>query len=237
MQIKFNAFESKYLGIKSGKVFYSSPDLETFEKETINRLSEEARKKKYQLISVRMPAPRAEVASAFENAGFRCVEELLTFSKRISNFARGSNYVRRASPVDLGPISEIAESSFIFDRFHADPLIDNHKANELKKAWSRNCLTHRADRVFVFHDTKIGGFLACLKIKKSVVIDLIAVLKEKRGCGVARELIFASESYYQSHCNEYWVSTQSTNLPSINLYRSCGFGLVSKQSTFHLVIK
>ena len=237
MRIKFNAFESKYLGIKSGKVFYSSLDLSSFKMETINNLSEEARKKKYQLISIRMPAPRDEVANAFENAGFRCVEEMLTFSKCISNFAKGSNSVRRASLADLGPISEIAESSFIFDRFHSDPLIDNHKANELKKAWSRNCLTHRADSVFVFHDNKIGGFLACLKIKKSVVIDLIAVLNEKRGCGVARELIFASEAYYQSHCNEYRVSTQSTNLPSINLYRSCGFRPVSKQSTFHLVIK
>jgi ribosomal protein S18 acetylase RimI-like enzyme len=237
MEIKFDEFESKYLGMKSGKVFYSCSEMEGVEPARIIGLSEEARKKKYELISIRMPAPRHEIADALKNSGFRCVEEMLTFSKRIFNQKKCSSSVRIASTADVEPISEIAESSFIFDRFHSDSLIDNNRANELKRAWARNCLAYRADRVFVFDDNKIGGFLACLKIEKSLVIDLIAVLEEKRGCGVARDLITASESYYHSLCSEYLVSTQSTNLASINLYRSCGFGLVAKQSTFHLVIK
>ena len=100
-----------------------------------------------------------------------------------------------------------------------------------------NCLTHRASKVFVFQDEKVGGFLACIKTKHALVIDLIAVAEEKRGCGIGHDLIGACEEYYREQCNVYSVSTQSRNKASINLYNSCGFQLVSKQATFHLVIK
>ena len=237
MNIKFNAFESKYLGLKSGKISYSLPELEALEASTVDRLAEEAKNKKYNLVSIRIQSPDDATTRVFENAGFRKVEDMLSYSRRIFQSARGSDSVRVASNDDIESISQIGESSFSFDRFHSDPLIDNNKADKLKRAWSRNCLTHRASKVFVFQDEKVGGFLACVKTKYALVIDLIAVAEEKRGLGVGRDLIGACEEYYQEQCNVYSVSTQSSNKASINLYNSCGFQLVSKQATFHLVIK
>jgi ribosomal protein S18 acetylase RimI-like enzyme len=237
MNIKFNAFETKHLGLKSGKVFYSASEIETLEPSMVYRLAEEAKNKEYNLVSLRIQAPDDSIARVFESAGFRKVEDMLSYSRKISQSAKGSNAVRVARKDDIEYISQIGESSFSFDRFHSDPLIDNDKADKLKRAWSRNCLTHRASKVFVFQDEKVGGFLACVKTKYALVIDLIAVAEEKRGLGVGRDLIGACEEYYQEQCNVYSVSTQSSNKASINLYNSCGFQLVSKKATFHLVIK
>lgn len=237
MNIKFNAFESKYLGLKSGKISYSLPELEALEASTVDRLAEEAKSKKYNLVSIRIQSPDDATTRVFENAGFRKVEDMLSYSRKIFQSARGSDSVRVARKDDIESISQIGENSFSFDRFHSDPLIDNNKADKLKRAWSRNCLTHRANKVFVFEDGKIFGFLACIKIKHALVIDLIAVAEKKRGCGIGHDLISACEEHYRTQCNLYSVSTQSTNIASSKLYSSCGFHLVSKQATFHLVVK
>jgi ribosomal protein S18 acetylase RimI-like enzyme len=237
MNIKFNAFETKHLGLKSGKVFYSASEIETLEPSMVYRLAEEAKNKRYDLLSLRIQSPSNATTMVFENVGFRKVEDMLSYSRKVFRSAKGSNAVRVARKDDIDYISQIGERSFSFDRFHSDPYIDNDKADKLKRAWSRNCLTHRASKVFVFQDEKVDGFLACVKTKHALVIDLIAVAEEKRGCGIGRSLIGACEEYYREQCNVYSVSTQSHNKASINLYNSCGFQLVSKQATFHLVIK
>ena len=162
---------------------------------------------------------------------------MLSYSRKIFKTAKVSDAVRVARKDDIERISHIGENSFSSDRFHSDPLIENHKADKLKGAWARNCLTHRANKVFVFQDEKVCGFLACIKIKHALVIDLIAVAEEKRGFGIGRVLIDSCEAYYKTQCDVYSVSTQSTNRASINLYSSCGFVLVCKQATFHLVVK
>lgn len=237
MEIKFNAFETKYLGLKSGNVLWSQSELGTLDEISINKLSAEAKENKYNLISWRVPKYAFGLLKSLEKTEFRYIEEIQTFSKHISKNARVAPKVKLAKTSDLEKIGQIGESAFVFDRFHSDQLIDNIKANALKKAWAENCINHRADAVLIHQANDIEAFSGCIETDESIIIDLIAVKETSRGRGIGRALLASCEAYFQKKSSKIQASTQSSNLPSISLYKSCGFKLISKQITFHLVIK
>jgi len=126
-------------------------------------------------------------------------------------------------------VLEIAFTSFIYDRFHADKNIDIIKANSIKGHWVANCLNgERGDSLFVSRrNGKVVGFLIALKKlvddKIVGVIDLIATNFNYRGQGVGKELINTFLYNYVYQCDYVIVGTQSKNIVSRSLYLSKGF--------------
>ena len=94
----------------------------------------------------------------FENVGFRKVEDMLSYSRKIFRSAKGSNAVRVARKDDIDYISQIGESSFSFDRFHSIPLSTTIKLTNSKEHGLRNCLTHRASKVLFSRMKKLVAF-------------------------------------------------------------------------------
>ena len=152
--------------------------------------------------------------------GFREVETLVTFSGR--GWGKAGTI---AANDDLEQCLALA-SCFTHDRFHADPLIPNHLADEIKRRWIENSFNGRADSVFIARDKAIAGFCICLPN----VIDLIAVREDKRNMGFGTMLVRAALHRYRS----ITVGTQASNLPSMSLYRKCGLREVSRKVTLHL---
>jgi methionyl-tRNA formyltransferase len=102
------------------------------------------------LICCRVASTEDQTVDSLLRVGFRHVETLVTleFIGHAEEF-----YVPEgifvADKNDQLAICQIAEKAFSFDRFHADPEIEDHLADKLKSNWTANALRGRADSVFV----------------------------------------------------------------------------------------
>lgn len=152
--------------------------------------------------------------------GFREVETLVTFSGR--GWGKAGTI---AANDDLEQCLALA-SCFTHDRFHADPLIPDHLADEVKRRWIKNSFNGRADVIFVARDKAVAGFCIC----RPNMIDLIAVREDKRNMGFGTMLVNAAIHKYR----KITVRTQAANLPSLALFRKCGLKEVSRKTTLHL---
>lgn len=237
MKINYNAFESEYLSIKSGNILLSASEFDTLNHSLLCELISIAAREEYNLVSLRVPENYTKLLGDIEKTQFQYVEKLLTFSKNISESSVMDPRVKVAASSHLEEIGKLGHEAFTFDRFHADQSIDNARADKLKEAWAMNCLKHRADPVLIYQGEDVEAFSGCIAKNKNVSIDLIAVGKKFQGRGVGRALLSSCEGYFAKTHNIIQASTQSTNVSSIALYKSCGFKLISKQITFHLVMK
>ena len=178
---------------------------------------------------------------AFENSGFKIIEENITLGKEGGDsdqkdpFRHRQQYeIRWAQDEDRKFIEKIAQSSFSHDRFHQDPNIDNSLADEIKRQWAGNFFSgKRGDAMIVATvNNRPVAFLMLLLAKKLSVIDLIAVSKEHRKKGVSKQMIaYALQNL--SDRNRWIVGTQSTNVPSVKLYQSMGFQIINSQYVLH----
>lgn len=237
MKIKFSAFETKHLNLKSGSISCSLEELSLYDSTLINALVAEATEKKYNLVSWRVADNAVTILETLKDTDFHFVGESLTFSKVVCKDAEFAPNVKKAVVSDLTEVGQIGERAFIYDRFHSDQRIENWRADALKKAWAINCINYRASVVLVHKNAGINAFCACIQNGKNAVIDLIAVKENSRGLGIGRALLASCEAFFKKKCEKIYVSTQGNNIPSISLYKSSGFKLISKQKTFHLVIR
>ena len=178
---------------------------------------------------------------AFENSGFKIIEENITLEKKgeASNvkepfWDRQQYEIRWAQDEDRNFVEDIAQKSFYHDRFHQDPKIDNSVADEIKRQWAGNFfLGKRGDAMIVatFNNQPVA-FLLLLLTKKHSVIDLIAVSRDHRKKGLSKQMInYALKNF---SANTRWlVGTQSTNIPSVRLYESLGFQNIGSQHVLH----
>ena len=166
-------FESEWLEknvyqVDSLKAWDDSSDLEMIAREGIGRL----RDKGANLVTCRRSEQDRSEIEALQHAGMVVVECLLTLSHPLDEAQNLSTGVDEATRDDAEGVGEVAARAFRFDRFHADPNVDDVKADALKAAWARNSVLGRADRVFVTRDgERITGFNSCLlkEDRKSVV--------------------------------------------------------------------
>ncbi|HIF10533.1 MAG TPA: hypothetical protein EYQ81_12360 [Sneathiellales bacterium] len=136
------------------------------------------------MVSCRPPRHWGKSMEFLEAAGFYRVETLFSLSRPNNNAPRPAIDVVLANDDDRVPCMDIGRSAFTFDRFHADPAIDNALADNLKAAWVENSFLGRADAILVLRENGIAqGFVLCLRSDDESVIDLIAVAPGKEGRG------------------------------------------------------
>jgi len=190
------------------------------------------------LVSCRIPAAWRFEADALVGAGFRPIEELITFRRPIEPVPESDMPVTLARPDDADACIEIGRTAFVHDRFHADPEIDDADANTLKAAWVRNSLVGRADASLVVSDgNRACGFVLCMRNGEDAVIDLIAVAPGCQGRGYGRALVAGALAHYAGKAATMKVGTQAENRVSVELYRRVGFCVGCTARTFHWVNK
>jgi ribosomal protein S18 acetylase RimI-like enzyme len=186
------------------------------------------------LVSCRRPDTDVAELAALKDAGFREVERLKTLSRRLVDAVETPEGVSLATLDDAEACAAVAHEAFLYDRFHADPDVDNGAADRLKAQWALNSVRGRADAVFVVRDNgKVAGFNACMRASDAAVIDLICVAASYRRRGYARALTLAALAHYTGKVKEMKVGTQSTNIASLALYRAMGFRESSTSITVH----
>ena len=176
------------------------------------------------------------MAIALGHAGFRSIEELVTFEiEKADIAARSTTGIRWAHPADRDEVVDLARQGFIHSRFHRDPDIAPTKANEIKADWAGGFFAGaRGNRMVVAEwQGNIIGFMLLIDVEDSMIIDLIAVAEQARGKGIAADMIGFSIDKEDKDIKRLRAGTQAENLPSVRLYTSMGFQPVAKQLTFH----
>ncbi len=185
------------------------------------------------LVSCRLAAAHA-AGVALEAAGFRAIERLQTFRRRVTPVAEGAGGARLATCADADAAAAIAARAFTFDRFHVDPAIPDGAADEIKRRWVLNAFAGRADAIIVAPETgPVAGFILCRRHEEEAVIDLIAVDATQQGHGHGTAMIAAALNHYAGRSATMAAGTQATNAPSIAMYRRLGFALAGETVTYH----
>jgi GNAT superfamily N-acetyltransferase len=172
-----------------------------------------------------------------ESAGFNLIDTNIVFQKVCrADFKDAEDFdIFFASEIHRKGVAAIAENSFEFSRFHLDDKISNHVANEIKHEWALNYFNRsRGDRmVIAMKKGRVIGFLQLIFYREKLIVDLIAVDKQIRKKGVAKKMI----EFAQHHLEQFetiQVGTQIANIPSMRVYDSLGFKIVSADYIFHL---
>lgn len=185
------------------------------------------------LVSVRV---RPDWINVMQLTRFREIERLVSFERPLSTGDGGEmpEGIRFSSENDAEACAEIAGRCFSFDRYHADPELDNEAADESKRAWARNNLTGRGDAGFIAEFRgEIIGFNLCLRGEDWALIDLIAVAPEAQGLGLGKALVEAAVRHYAGLVPVLRVGTQTTNEASMAIYAANGFTKTAEMVTFH----
>jgi len=187
--------------------------------------------------------PTADVASVMSLGclGFSVVDVNVTLecsTPRETKLAPSPVRVREHRDEDAPAALEIADTSFVFSRFHLDPNFPKHMANRIKREWVASYVRgDRGDRLLVAElDGQVAGFLAALVStddRSSVgTIDLIGVSPMFQRRGVGRCLVTEFLRVY-SDKTKLRVGTQVANAPSIRLYEQCGFRFAESAYVLH----
>jgi GNAT superfamily N-acetyltransferase len=176
---------------------------------------------------------------ALEAIGFNLVDTNTQFDRLRSgewpevNLADGYG-VRMAEPSDAEAVEKVAAGSFVWTRFHLDPLVPDEMAGDIKGRWATNFFKgKRGDWMIVpTFEGKAVGFNQLLTKDDALIIDLIAVEPSHQGKGLATAMIkFAAD--YCGKWQRMLVGTQVSNIPSIRTYEKLGFRMCGSSYVFH----
>ena len=172
-----------------------------------------------------------ELIQVLRSAGFYLVETLLTFVKKPSEDGVLDSRLREARASDCERVKQIAESSFRFSRFHADPKFDSALANRIKAAWAENFFQgQRGHRMLVAEERgHLCGFILLVEKPETTAVDLIAVDPAFQGRGVGQALLSAAERKGR----RIFAGTQKANATSCRMYQKCGYTVDKSESVLH----
>jgi dTDP-4-amino-4,6-dideoxy-D-galactose acyltransferase len=203
-------------------------------------------------VTARLETADLSGTHALENAGFITIDGILTFIRGTADVQAtipgGDIQLRLAGLEDSEATADLARVAYIYDRFHADPVISKQKANELHAAWLRNsCAGKAADSVVVgYRNKELVGFVTC-KLQEDTrqhlgallgTIVLVATSEAHRGRGIARRMtLYALEWFRKKEVAFVEVGTQLRNIAAARLYESCGFTLTSSSLSLRKVFE
>lgn len=171
------------------------------------------------------------------NAGFRVIDVNITFERQPEAITSNEKIIiRDVKPEDENDVLCIAESSFVYSRFHLDPLFSKELADKIKREWIANYIRkQRGERLLIAEiNNKPVGFLALLVTSEKVgVIDLIGVDKTMQGQGIGKRLIQYHINDAVKKYSSLVVGTQIANIPSMRLYQACGYNVSNSTYVLH----
>ena len=194
------------------------------------------------------PTNEVDAVRKLTSVGVYIVDTAVTLTRLSAEHPLSSGQpdieVSLAEPkIDGDSIRAIAESSFVYSRFHLDPAIQPELANRIKRAWIESYLTRqRGECLWVAKvDSVVAGFLAVTTVDdgepRARSIDLIAVGVSFQRRGVGRVLVERFIDEGGKKIRRLLVGTQAANTPSIRLYEQTGFCVDRTQYVLHMHVR
>lgn len=187
----------------------------------------------------KVPVTAVSQVGDLTNAGFRVVDVNVTFEREPENITTNEKIIiRDVKPEDENDVLNIAETSFVYSRFHLDLFVSKELADKIKREWITNYVRkQRGERLLIAEiDGKPAGFLALLvtgEKEKIGVIDLIGVAKNMQGRGVGKRLVQYHIKDAMQKYSKLIVGTQIANIPSMRLYQTCGYEISNSTYVLH----
>ncbi|MCZ6523659.1 MAG: hypothetical protein O7A68_07325, partial [Alphaproteobacteria bacterium] len=128
------AFDSEHLGAPVARLTVATEGRADELEGALPGLVEAWRERGVWLVSCRLPAARSDEGRMLEAAGFRAIETLITYARPLLRLPESALPISPAGVADAETCIEIGGTAFRFDRYHADPEIDNGGADALKAA-------------------------------------------------------------------------------------------------------
>lgn len=185
----------------------------------------------------KVPVTSVSQVGDLTNAGFRVIDVNVSFERKPENITANENIIiRDVKPEDEIDVLKIAETSFVYSRFHLDPLVSKELADKIKREWIANYIRkQRGEKLLVAEvNGKPAGFLALLVTNEKIaVIDLIGVDKNMQGQGIAKRLVRFHINDAVKKYSSLLVGTQIANIPSMRLYQTCGYEISNSTYVLH----
>lgn len=189
-------------------------------------------------IQTKVDCDNLETCIALQKQGFLVIDTNVSYDldlkKHTPKTSIPNNYfVRHAQSNDKEQVMQCASNSFIYTRYHLDPLINNNKADLIKSEWAGNFFNGKRGQYMILSidsSNKVVGFCQILEPDLNTrIIDLIAVSKNSRRKGLAQAMISSSITKQETLI----VGTQVSNSPSIRCYENIGFRHTKSQYVLH----
>lgn len=193
------------------------------------------------LVSCRLPAAGLRESFALEAAGFRFIETVLhpvfrDLQKRPPGAPELT--VSGVRPPEVEALAQLAESCFGFERFHADPRLDDRAADRRYGNWVRNAAGSARQELLKIEDD--GQVVAFFIVEAPAPIEaywhLTAVAPAFQGQGYGRRVWRAvMDMHREQGVDSVATTIAARNVPVLNLYASLDFRFLPPEMTFHLV--
>lgn len=209
----------------------------------------EARTSGVRYLFMRIDAGDVDLLHLLEERGFRVVDGILTFARRVEAGLEpptGFSW-RMATLDDIPRLREVGSSVYSHDRFHVDPAIGVGVADRLHAEWLENSIRGRvADFVMVHEEGgRVAGFVTC-QVDHQVArwlggphatIVLVGTARDVARKGIGQQLTqVALAEMARRGVTWAQVGTQLSNIPASRLYERCGFDLVASSLTLRILL-
>lgn len=225
-------------------VFRVQPQAERYDQTDLSLLQDHMSQQQRALYFTKIACHAVQDVLLLNTLGFQVIDTNLVFelpSVTAPDPGAPTTMPRIAPAVesDQAGVLDVAERSFLYSRWHLDPLIPSVLAHQSRREWVHNYLLgQRGNALYVAHvDHQVAGFLAAIQVghgaEAVMVTDLIAVAPEFQRRGIGRALMRHFIRTYQATHARLRVGTQAANIPSVQLYEQLGFRLASSQYALH----
>ncbi|MGA2434316.1 MAG: hypothetical protein ABSG25_03430, partial [Bryobacteraceae bacterium] len=142
----------------------------------IDRAIEQCRAAAIRHLVARVEAGDLTSIHALETSGFQMIDGIQTFSLRLDGPAPGESpgsfSVRHFEERDIEQVLEIARTSYVYDRFHADDALTPETAGRVNETWLKeSCRGNAAEAVLVAADSgRVLGYVTCRRDKEAAAV-------------------------------------------------------------------
>ena len=248
-------WDSQQIGLPAARLdFLLAPGIykeaRIVKQKLVSHLLRDCREQGVQYLTARLDCSDRSGIHALESCGFELIDGIQTSTRFLNERRRApieSQFeIRGFEPRDLQQIVEIARTSYIHDRFHADPAISPEIADQVNAEWLRNACTGMADRVIVAADPSgVVAYVTCKLDHKSKFetgvscgsIVMVATVDRARGKGAATATTNAAIDWFAAQGVQIVeVGTQLSNTGAARVYQKCEFLPVATTITLRVLI-
>jgi len=217
------SWDTQVLGLNSARVVdiagsSATPDYAA--------LTSKLRSLGFQYVIARRPQAEWSRFRAFEAAGFQLVDGILSYRRELGSVPHATGNFRVATAADATAVGEMAARTFVYSRFHNDPLLSGKMAAHVHNEWAKNSVLGKAaDCVWLAEENgRLMGFCTGKISGETGSIVLLAVDKNFSGRGLGHNLSYkVCEWFKLQGAKVVTVQTQTSNVPAMSLYTSAGF--------------
>lgn len=241
MEIQNDKFNSEIFGIMMGNIVLSNDEMDN-EALEVKKIVEKGRQEGFRHISVKVPTPYKSLFNKFVQNGFFLTDTLLEYVYKFDGRSlpdiTHKTIIRDYREDDIEALMEIAKGSFEYDRYHADPTLNNELCDKYYEQWIYNSCYGFADKVIVAECQDIAVGFTTGKADHTQEyghLVLSGVSNKYRGLGIYTSMIYEGVKWLQGEgFKGVIVGTQINNIAVQKAWIKLGFSVLNSEYVLHL---